>query len=303
MTSASACAKIILCGEHAVVYGQPAIAVPVSSLRATVTAQPAATFQIHLADMNEVLTLASEHPIAEVARWVLAHLQQDPPLAELHIQSAIPIASGLGSGAALATAVARTLFLLLGAVPTPETINPLVYETEKLFHGTPSGIDNTVIAYEQPVYFIKGQPIEPLAIRGQFHFLIADTGIAAPTKVSVGDVRTLYEQDRARIQPLLNAIGRISTQVRGALEQGKADILGSLMNENHALLQRLTVSAPELDVLVDAARAAGALGAKLSGGGRGGNMIALVPAVQMAIIETALRQAGAVRVIQTTVQA
>lgn len=299
MIRADACAKIILCGEHAVVYGQPAIAMPVSSLRAVAAAEPADILRFALEDLDESFTLDSDSPIASLARQVCETLHIAPPPLTIRLKSAIPIASGLGSGAAIAAAVARVLFRAAGQSPDNERINALVYESEKLYHGTPSGIDNTVVVYEQPVYFIRDKPIETIKIQGEFHFIAADTGIAAPTKISVGDVRRLYESGRERIQPILEAIGVISRQVRAALESGDAAAMGKLMFENHVLLQQLTVSSLELDHLVEAALKAGAMGAKLSGGGRGGNMIALVTPDTAAPVKTALLSAGAVRVFET----
>ncbi|HUF00289.1 MAG TPA: hypothetical protein VMN99_13610, partial [Anaerolineales bacterium] len=132
-----------------------------------------------------------------------------------------------------------------------------------------------------------------------FTILIAGTGIAAPTKESVGDVRRLWMDDRSRWETVFDKIGEISFTAHRAIEAGKWELLGELMNENHALLQTLTVSSPELDRLVEAARNAGALGAKLSGGGRGGNMIALVNDQIAETVSLALKEAGAKHTIIT----
>ncbi|RMG89418.1 MAG: mevalonate kinase, partial [Chloroflexi bacterium] len=168
-------------------------------------------------------------------------------------------------------------------------------------HGTPSGVDNTVIVYEQPVYFVKGQPIERLVFSEEYRLLIADTGKAALTRIAVGDVRKLYEREPERIQPVLDEIGEVVVQARLALEAGDSLTVGKLMWRNHELLDQLTVSSAELDALVAAARNAGALGAKLSGGGRGGNMIALVTEETRSEVREALIAAGAVRVFETVV--
>ncbi|MDQ2691682.1 MAG: mevalonate kinase, partial [Chloroflexota bacterium] len=179
--------------------------------------------------------------------------------------------------------------------------NAFAYDIEKLYHGTPSGIDNTVITYGKPVYFVRGEPIETFKVGEPFTILIADTGIVAPTKESVGDVRRLWMNDRSRWETVFDKIGEISFTARRAIEAGKWEVLGELMNENHALLQKLTVSSSELDHLVEAARGAGALGAKLSGGGRGGNLIALVRHEIAETLSTALREAGAKNTIITQV--
>jgi len=308
--SASAPAKVILFGEHAVVYGQPAIAVPVSSLRATATveyrspdglgvrsvaADLAQTFptQVDVSTVDSALSLTTQ--------LVCQKIGVPTPDITITIDSDIPIASGLGSGAAVSTAIARALTTALGHPLDSEAISQLVYEVEKLHHGTPSGIDNTVIAYEQPVYFVRGHPIESITIAKPFHLLIADSGRGALTRVTVGEVRKLYEVNPDQIQPILDAIGRIATQAREFITTGMTDMLGSLMLDNHGLLQQLTVSSPELDTLVKAAMEAGALGAKLSGGGRGGNMIVLVTEQSSDEVADAIRRAGAVRVISTMV--
>jgi mevalonate kinase len=310
--TASAPAKIILCGEHAVVYGQPAIAVPVSSLRVTaqVAANPAGEQGLHLVateTMERVILSANppypEHPLSLAAALALAHWRLDTPDLTITLKSTIPIASGLGSGAAISTAVIRALSLALNRPIETAALNELVYETEKLHHGTPSGIDNTVIAYEQPVFFVRGTPIKQLSIGAPLHILIGDTGQTALTRVAVGDVRQLYEADTARIQPILDAIGVLVRQSRRAIETGDTATLGALMKQNHSYLQQLTVSSSELDALVTAAQCAGALGAKLSGGGRGGNMIALVMPETADDVQGALLAAGAVRVFRTTLQA
>jgi len=180
-------------------------------------------------------------------------------------------------------------------------INSLAYEIEKLHHGTPSGIDNTVVAYARPVYFVRGQPIEPFKVGAPFTLVIADTGISAPTKESVGDVRKLWEADKPKWEKVFDQIGEISEAARTAIERGKTDELGPLMDSNHALLQTLTVSSPELDHLTEIARKSGADGAKLSGGGRGGNLIALVEKYNAAHIAESLLSAGAKRTIVTEI--
>jgi mevalonate kinase len=221
------------------------------------------------------------------------------------IHSSIPIASGLGSGAAVCTAVVRAIAAFLEASAPNERVAAIVFETEKLLHGTPSGIDNTVIAHGQPLFFIKGQPPEPFAVAHPFRLLIGDTGLASPTKAAVADVRTQWEKAPERFNALFAEIGGLVRQAREILQAATASetfaVLGRLLDRNHALLCELNVSCPELEALVEAARRAGARGAKLSGGGRGGNMIALVTDATEGAVQRALEQAGARRVIATTI--
>ncbi len=300
----SACAKVILCGEHAVVYGRPAIALPLPQLRARARIEPSRhTFKIIAPDVGAVVALwrhsrLTRNPLARAARAALEHLGQKPFRATLTVTSEIPIGANLGSGAAISIAIARAIAAYLGCELPPEDASRLAYEVEKLHHGTPSGIDNTVIAYERPVWFVRGEPPELLEMRigDQLPLVIADTGIATPTRIPVGDVRAAWENDRPRYEGYFNAIASLVQSAREALAQGDLIKLGHALNANHMLLQQLGVSCKELDDLCDAARAAGALGAKMSGGGRGGNMIALArDAAHAEALREALLRAGARR--------
>ena len=307
MATASAPGKIILFGEHAVVYGRPALAVPVTQVHADVevTDSPRAGIWIHAPDIAlhaELNSLPPDHAVGAAVRSVFAALGVSPfPSLEIRITSTIPVASGLGSGAAVTVAILRALSSMIHSPLSNGEINSLAYEIEKLHHGTPSGIDNTVVAYARPVYFVRGQPIEPFKVGAPFTLVIADTGISAPTKESVGDVRKLWEADKPKWEKVFDQIGEISEAARTAIERGKTDELGPLMDSNHALLQTLTVSSPELDHLTEIARKSGADGAKLSGGGRGGNLIALVEKYNAAHIAESLLSAGAKRTIVTEI--
>ena len=201
----------------------------------------------------------------------------------------------------MSVAVIRALSAYLGHPMPVDQVSALAYEVEKIHHGTPSGIDNTVIAYARPVYFVKGRPIETFHAGAAFTLVIGDTGISAPTKESVGDVRSLWEADQARWERVFDEIGTIVKLAKGKIENGEWSALGPLMDRNHALLQELTISSASLDRLVEAARRAGALGAKLSGGGRGGNMIALCDETMAPAIVRALLSQGAKNVLTTVV--
>jgi mevalonate kinase len=332
MTVSSAPGKIILFGEHAVVYGRPALAVPVTQVHADVEISDSDStgIMIHAPDIHlhaELNTLPSDHPIAAVIHnfLFLSHVPPSPPTRlpagegkfpslEIKITSTIPVASGLGSGAAVTVALTRALSSHLHFPMTDEEVNAFAYEIERIHHGTPSGIDNTVVTYARPVYFVKRSSspagrgargeggIETFTVGSPFTIVIGDTGISAPTKESVGDVRKLWEADKTKWEGVFDQVGEIARQARDAIERGMTKELGKLMNQNHILLQEMTVSSPELDALVSATIKAGAAGAKLSGGGRGGNMIALVEAGQAEAVAKSLMDAGARNTIVTQIK-
>lgn len=315
MTTASAPAKIILFGEHAVVYGRPALAAPVTQVHADVdiAASDRPGIWIDAPGISlrcELNALPSDHPIASVIHNFFTSLCYpifdsrkwgDERGVKITIASTIPVASGLGSGAAVTVALVRALAAHFNVPMSAEEVNAFAYEIEKIHHGTPSGIDNTVITYAKPVYFVRGQPIETFTVGEPFTLVIGDTGIPAPTKEAVGDVRKLWEADRAKWERVFDRIGEIVKEAREKIESGKWKELGGLMNDNHVLLQQMTVSSPELDRLVEAARKAGALGAKLSGGGRGGNMIALLQPSDAERVVRSLKEAGAKNAIATQI--
>ncbi len=300
--------KVILFGEHAVVYDQPAIAIPVTKVNATARILPnleGLSGQVHIQAPDIALdmdldALAEDHPLAKVVHLAIEAVQPTHvPAITLQVNSTIPISAGMGSSAAISVAVIRALTTFLGAPLPPLEISALAYEVEKIHHGTPSGIDNNVIAYQKPVYFWKDHPIEFLSIENPSHWVIADTGEGRPTRESVSAVRELYDTDPKSYEAIFHQIGEVVQNAKEALIAGDLDFLGWLMDKNQRLLEELNVSSPKLDVLIRAAREAGAAGAKLSGGGCGGNMIALASPEKISKVEQALIEAGAVRTITT----
>ncbi|MFP3897423.1 MAG: mevalonate kinase [Anaerolineales bacterium] len=314
MVSASAAGKAILFGEHAVVYGRPAIAIPISDRRATASAIPldgGEGIWIVAEDLAETYRLDRTYddddrarPLQVTVRNVLEHLDVDPEQEALRIvvHSRIPIASGLGSGTAVATAMVRALAAHYGRDLAPEMVSCLVYETEVLLHGTPSGIDNTVVAYEKPVCFRQGE-VEFFSVKKTLTLLVADTGIPSRTRDTVDAVRKRWQEKRRTYEMLFDRIGDLTERAREALEDGDLSRVGRLMNANQNLLSQLRVSSPALNTLVEAAHRAGALGAKLSGGGRGGCMLALAEEETRQNIRRALLDAGAAEVMATSVSA
>ncbi len=307
---ATASGKVILFGEHAVVYGRPAIAVPLADLRATacVTALPAASeVVIDARDLHAEYVLSNPSVPSEGAALqttvcnALRALGADKTRLGLRISvsSQIPIARGMGSGTAVATAMVRALASHFERRLSSGEVSALVYETEKLLHGTPSGVDNTVVAYEHPIYYVPGQAPEPLSAGDTLYLLIGDTGVPSQTRVAVLDVQQKWRSARSVYERLFDGVRDVVMAGREALAAGDDRNMGHLMDRNHALLRKMGVSDPALERLIDAAHDAGALGAKLSGGGRGGVMLALVSQPDAARVTQALLAAGAMQVYAT----
>lgn len=188
--------------------------------------------------------------------------------------------SGIGASAAQVVALARALQYEIPKSMTPDEINAAGYEGEKGYHGTPSGIDNTAATFGGLLRFQRtdGAPIfVKKKISAPIRIVYASTGITASTTTVVGDVKAKKEADPAWFDGLLKQYLEIVAQAEQAIDAGDMAKLGGLLDQNHALCQQLTVSCKELDDLVLAARKAGALGAKMSGTGRGGLMLALTP--------------------------
>jgi mevalonate kinase len=346
MIEASAPGKIILFGEHAVVYSRPAIAAPIHSLRAHAQIEPVEELvdsaqasddrppyntryqpDAHVAPPNAAIesvgsvppsSLHVQAPDIGLEGWLHAINPEIPlvqilykslqllgaegfPSFRLKIQSDIPPASGLGSSAATSVAMLKAMAEYLGTHLPVETISKHAYQLEKIHHGTPSGIDNTVVAYEQLIRFVRDEQPEVLQMALPIVFVIADTGIPSPTAAAVGKVREAWQSDRDRFENAFTQIGSVTNAAVAALEKGDLQELGSLMDRNQDMLVEIGVSSPMITKLVQAARSAGSFGAKLSGAGLGGNVIALIDPQDSDQVETAMREAGAQWTLKTTI--
>ena len=207
--------KIILFGEHAVVFGQPGIAIPVTKVNASVHIYPTITGtsgKIHIqapdigldADLD---ALPCDHPIAHAVQLSIdACSPISIPSFTLQVTSTIPMAAGMGSGAAVSTAIIQAVSSFLGKVQSKSELSDLTYQVEKIHHGTPSGIDNAVIAYQKPVYFLKDHPIQFLRIEQPTHWIIADTGETTPTHETVQAVRDLYLSDEDKYGAIISKL-------------------------------------------------------------------------------------------------
>lgn len=223
-------------------------------------------------------------------------LESRPEGMTVRVSGEIPPARGLGSSAAVAASIASAVASAHEVTLTSDEHFDIVQSVERIAHGTPSGLDARATVASGPIWFEAGQA-KPLRSQRTPRMLVADTGVKGHTSEAVAHVRNLRQADEGRIDLLLNDIAVLTERAGTALERGQMSELGDLLTSNHRLLAELGVSHPKLDRLVAVALAAGALGAKMTGGGRGGCMIALAGDEDSERhIEAALREAGATSV-------
>lgn len=277
--------KVIMFGEHAVVYGSHAIA---SSIPITIQAKVVnlkSNGGIHLViprwGIEEKLRKNADHKysIYESLYLILEKLGLSDIDARIEIFPQIPIAMGLGSSAALAVAIIRALSLHFNLKYTDEEVNSLAYESEKVIHGTTSGIDNTLATYGRFVLFKRVEPskMEEIDVPEPIPLVIGLTGVTSLTAKMVTNVRSAWEKNKSLYERLFNEINELALEAVQAIQAYDLEKLGELMNINQGLLNALQVSSRELEEMNEIARNAGALGAKLTGAGGGGAMIALCP--------------------------
>lgn len=266
--------KVILLGEHAVVYGHPALVVGIAEgAEASVTIDGSSSITVgeHLARLGE----------GDLGRafGALLHSLDTPPLCA-KVSLRIPAGCGLGASAAVAVALARAALDLTDPAPveTAERRKRILRAAdawERVFHGSPSGIDAAAASRGGCFVFTRGTGPQSIQLVAQLNLAVAVADVPAVTRIQVEKVADLHETDPQRVDRIFNSVGKLVESAKASLEQGFAARLGPLMNENHALLQALSVSTKNLDRACDCARSAGALGAKLTGSGGGGCVVAL----------------------------
>lgn len=291
--------KGILLGEHAVVYGAPAIAIPVDELTARVDVTPSsggpriesALYTGPLADAPARLAPVTAAIAESCSRLGTPDLQDLDALVQ--IRSMIPHERGLGSSAAVAAALIRAIYDSAEAELDADTLFELIQTSERAAHGNPSGIDARTVTSPVPIRFNRGASA-PIRIGAPLHLAFADSGSSGSTTQAVGAVRALRERDPVPTEKLLARLARVAEGSIADLEAGDRSAIGARMTEAHDILRRVGVSSPELDALVSAARTAGSPGAKLTGGGMGGCVIAVADSPAHADnLSAALRRAGA----------
>ena len=274
---AHGCGKVILMGEHAVVHGEPALAAGLPGgldLSALPLPDPQAPTRVRIPDwdLDLELRVGNEHP---VARACLAVLNQcDGPLRGWQIEgrSGLPSRAGLGSSATLSVALAR---LVLGPEAEAALLAECAQVGEEVFHGTPSGIDAAVAAAGGVIRFCRGAEPRALTLGRPLPLAVIPSGIPRSTADQVAKVHRRLERHPSTGRELLAGLREATNACQVALEGGDLERVGELFDIGHGLLGAFDVSSPELDALAHAARAAGALGAKLTGAGGGGSLIAV----------------------------
>ncbi len=260
VAEAHAPGKLILFGEHAVVYGHPAVAAAVDRGTTARLERIAGPTRLLAADVDDARlgdALAAVLP----AEGLGVRLRTD-----------LPVGRGMGSSAALAVALVRALAALEGRTADLEECVTRGFAVERVFHGTPSGLDHTVSALGGAVRYVKGQPPQPIAV-APLPLVVLDTGIAGDTGELVAGVRAR----RPAVDVELDAIGDLVDAMLPALARGDLQTIGAGMRDNQDRLARIGVSCPAVESLVTLAEDAGALGAKLAGAGGGGVVIAVAP--------------------------
>ena len=289
----TAAGKVILLGEHAAVYGRHALALPIEGA-VTATVQEAANLVLEVPDwrLSREISRDADGVDAAVQR-ILENLGIHGRGFAIRVRSALPRAMGLGSSAAFAVAIVRAFDRLLGLSLGDERVNEIAFDCEKLAHGNPSGVDNTLATFGRPMLFCKGETFqaEELELQGQPPIVIASGHQPGVTHEQVAGVRARYEAQPTAFAAIFDQIDGLSIAGAKALVAGDYAELGQLMNICHGLLNALGVSTPELERMVEIARDAGAAGAKLTGAGGGGSIVAACPGVVQEVA-AALRSAG-----------
>ena len=286
----SACGKIILLGEHAVVYGRPAIALPVPLAVEALVRKGGNGIDLVIPrwGLEQKVKAGSGQGLSGILHYILEQLGLDQEGMTIEVIPHVPRAMGLGGSSALAVAIIRSVDTAFSLGLSSERINSLAYECEKAAHGTPSGIDNTIATYGTPLLYQRNATdddasgdadarFDTIKLAEPVPLVVGITGRESLTANTVARVRHAWETHQARYDGIFDQIATLTRHGVDALKDGHFRELGELMNLCHGYLNALQLSTPELEELVHIARANGAFGAKLTGGGGGGSMIALCP--------------------------
>jgi mevalonate kinase len=299
--------KLILLGEHSVVYGRPAIAIALPQ-GAEAQAEVADRARLEVQPWGVAIEAGrpESDPQREMLRQAFTALLDgypQPPAVAVRARMGLPVGAGLGGSAALSVAIVRAIDEHLGRSRAAHSVAAAALAAERVFHGNPSGIDTSVAASGKPVLYRKGEPLEALELRHTLRLVVGDTGVPASTRETVASVARQHAQNPAKIEQIFDGIDALVINARSALQAGENGRLGQLMTLNHKLLSTMLLSTSQLEEMCQAAERAGSPGAKLTGGGGGGCMIALAAdAPQAAAIQAAIEAIGC-RAFQVEVNA
>lgn len=290
-------AKAILIGEHAAVYGAPAMAIPVLDAVANAELTVGSSNTLETALYRGPVEGAPTGLTPVIVAWHHALQRVGHPIHEtsLKVTSNIPMRRGLGSSATVAAAVVDAVAVTTGVELDTWTRWELVQEAEKIAHGTPSGIDAATVLASGPILYRRGYSQDVPVGGDGFSFVLADTGEPSSTATAVARVRQRRERRPQFVDDIIDKLADLTGVAAEACKVGSIDTVGAAMNEAHALLGQVGVSCDSLDALVQSARDAGAAGAKLTGGGMGGCVITLAHKDRTEELESALLAAGAKR--------
>lgn len=270
--------KIILIGEHSVVYNEPAIALPFPAANVEVRIKAIeGESKIFSSYYNGPLasTPVSLYNLRRTIETICEDLNVDTSGMLITVSSLIPPERGMGSSAAVATALIRALYNFFECSLDNETLLYYIGISEKIAHGNPSGLDARITSGTKPVYFIKSKSPETFDLQVTGYLIAADTGLKGQTREAVQDVAQLLRKSKRKTKLLISSLGSLTAQAKSAIEEDDIAALGGILSKAHRHLSDLSVSNEKLDHLVQTALEQGALGAKLTGSGRGGCMIAL----------------------------
>lgn len=283
---ASAPGKVILFGEHFILYGCPAISMAIN-LYSNVAAELREDGILRIFSKNLGLERKfSRHgareakeallePVRIAAGEVLKLVRFNCGL-NIEVDSQIPPAAGLGSSAAIAVSTIASIAELFGLKLTKDEIKELAFPAERFVHGRPSGIDQTTSALGGVIYYEPKSGFQKISAGAGFKLVIGDSGIPRSTKEQIAKVKAYMDRHKERGEEILNEYKSVASKAVNAIKAQDMEKLGYLMNENQRLLREVGASSPALDAIVERAIIGGALGAKLTGAGGGGCAIALV---------------------------